>query len=286
MNKRFKPIGNMGCRTWWGGGDLRDRDLGVWPGEWLMGVNGPREGNYDKKFVKCCVKHRLLYVRTVELFWAFEYHRKGFPSRLDVRVIRQMWRAEKVERRRAALGIMTTEPEWWKPRERGMTLIRMPKVAPKRMPQLNQEARAYLDDCYPEPAPWKTYLRWKKKYFLTELARYRQVIKFWRECDDSVRQAFHRCARFSNRRPESHPDYFVVFRDSHGRVSDFGFVEVKGPRESLRPSQRRFFPELVRRAGQKVWLARFKMRGNGISFGQFTGTGQFILCDSVLESFS
>lgn len=55
---------------------------------------------------------------------------------------------------------------------------------------------------------------------------------------------------------------------------DYGFVEVKGPRESLRPSQREFFPELVRRAGQKVWLARFNMQGTNIDFARFTPKGE------------
>ena len=40
-------------------------------------------------------------------------------------------------------------------------------------------------------------------------------------------------------------DYVVLFRSVGGT---FAFVEVKSPRESIRPSQRHFFPELVRTA--------------------------------------
>lgn len=280
MKIRFTPVGNMGCRMWWGGGDLRDRDLGGHPGGWLGGVNGPRPGKHETKFAHWCVKQGLLCVRTVDLFWAFQCHRDGFARRLDVQGLHQSWREEKERRRKAALAISTPG---WKPEEHGMTFITMPKIAPTRIPwvRLNPEARDYLDYWYPDPGRWKDYCRREKKYFLNELARYEQVLKFWRQCGPSVRRVFHRCARFSNRRPESHPDYFVVRRDTHSRVPEFGFVEVKGPRESLRPSQRRFFPDLVSRAGQKVWLARFTMRGDGIRFGQFTATGQLVPRDSL-----
>jgi hypothetical protein len=45
---QFSPIGNMGCRQWWGKpAALRDRDLGKWNGRWLMGVNGPRVGRFE-----------------------------------------------------------------------------------------------------------------------------------------------------------------------------------------------------------------------------------------------
>ena len=250
----FKWVGNMGCRMWWGGGDLNDRDLGGHGGGWLMGVNGPREGRYDTKFVKWCVRHRLLYVRTVDLFWALEYHRRGFPSSLNTAAIRRTWTDEKEQRREAAMGI---------------------KEDSRRTPKRRLE---YLDYWYPDPGPWKDYYKRQRVYFLTELARYKRVLKFWRECGDSVREAFRQCARYSNKRAESHPDYFVVFREGQGRMVEFGFVEVKGPRESLRPTQRRFFPELVRCAGRKIWLARLTVRGTDIKFAKFMEKGQLVSC--------
>ena len=269
----------MGCRTWWGKGDLRDRDLGGYRGEWLFGVNGPPPGRYDLAFEEWCRRHRLPYVRTVEVFWTFQYHRDGFPRRLDIHGLRESWKDEKDRRRRAAAGLLEPPLD----DSGGVIWIRLAKHAPERVPwsRLAPNQRKYLDDFYPDPRPWEGYYRREKKYFACELARYKRVLKFWRRCGHKVRRTFLRCAAFSNRRPESHPDYFVASPRSRGSGADFGFVEVKGPRESLRPSQRRFFPELVRRAEQKIWLARFTMAGDGFSFGQFTARGQLVSCDSL-----
>jgi hypothetical protein len=55
------------------------------------------------------------------------------------------------------------------------------------------------------------------------------VLAFWNGCPD-MREMFLRCAAFSNRRPESHPDYLVLFRNHHER--QYAFVEVKSPPES------------------------------------------------------
>jgi hypothetical protein len=278
----FKPVGNMGCRTWWGTGTLLDRDLGGYSGGWLFGVNGPRPGKYDTEFVKWCVKHRFLYVRTVDLFWAFEYHREGFPKRLDVPGLHQRWRDKKWERRNIESRISRGK---WKPGVDPPVCHVAQKVSPKRWRYYDRiiTPREYLNS-HPDPGYWKNYRRRMNKYFRTELGRYRHVIKFWLHCGEQVRRSFLRCARFSNRRPESHPDYLVVSRRSHGSGLDFGFVEVKGPRESLRPSQRRFFPELVRHASQKVWLARFTMHGRGIRFARFAATGQLTACDTHLAT--
>ncbi len=238
---RFKPVGNMGCRLWWGTpGTLTDRNLGVWDGYWLMGVNGPQEGKYDLKFTEWCRNRGHLFVRTVDLFWAFHYHRGGFPMVLRKEPILRRWEEEKKEWREE-------KDDYW----------------------------------YPDPGRWSQFYEQKRRYFARELARYRRVIRFWHGSGDSVRNAFLRCARFSNRRPESHPDYVVVFRNRSGQVVDSGFVEVKGPRESLRPSQRRFFPELVRRARHRVWLARFNMRETSIKLEQFSGDGQLIPCTTI-----
>jgi hypothetical protein len=134
-----------------------------------------------------------------------------------------------------------------------------------------------------DPGPWNSYHREHRQYFLSESARYKRAADFWRRCGHQARESFLCCARYSDRQADAHPDYLVALRDDRGRVFDFGFVEVKGPREALKPSQRRFFPELVRCAGQRVWLARFPARGNSINFGQFTATGEVRPC-STLQS--
>lgn len=278
---RFRPIGNMGCRTWWGsGGHLLDHTGGGYSGEWLFGVNGPGAGRYESGFAEWCARHRLLCVRTVDLFWVFEYHRRGFPRHLDLPRLRRRWQEEKCARRRFALAL--TEPGW-KPPEGGTWWVRLPQIPPKRIPwsRLSPEAREFLKRWHPDPGPWERFHRRHKEYFSGELARYRRVRKFWTLCGDEARRAFLRCARFSNRRPESHPDFFVACPAAIRRGSDFGFVEVKGPRESVRPSQKRFFPELIGRARQRVWLARFKMHGDGISFGRFEGTGRLVAFDTL-----
>ncbi len=260
----------MGYRTWWRQGNLRDRNLGGYRGGWFFGT-GVRRGRYDTAFEEWCAKRGLLYVRTVELFWAFERHRRGFPQHVDIQGLRKRWRDQKEERRKSQ-------------KEGGVEVWRAP--SPGEPEFVRQWIRwphdhRIFDALRPDPGRWQNYYRRKKKYFLTELARYRRILKFWRNCGDRARRTFLRCAGFSNRLPEAHPDYFVVSQQRRSNGVDFGFVEVKGPRESLRLSQRRFFPELVRRGGQKIWLARFRMPGNGISFARFTTTGELIHSDTL-----
>ncbi len=259
---RFNSLGNMGARTWWGTGTLSGRNLGAWSGNWLMGVNGPPEGKYDLKFVTWCENQGHSCIRTVDIFWAFQYHRTGFPMTLGRHVLRRTWREQRQQRREAPGRI-----------REGFVISLNPARDLSRLK--GKELHQYVELWYPDPGPWSQYYQKQKTYFLTELARYKRVLKFWRECGHSVRKTFLRCAKYSNRRPETHPDYLVVFRNSLGHMVEYGFVEVKGPRESLRPSQRKFFPELVRRAGQKIWLARFSMRGTSINFARFTSKSKF-----------
>jgi len=87
---------------------------------------------------------------------------------------------------------------------------------------------------------------------------------------------FLRYASYSNRRPESHPDYLVAFRNNHG--TECTFVEVKSPRESLRASQRQFFPELVKKAGQRVMLVRLTEDGENVRFFEFNSGGDLLPC--------
>lgn len=259
MKRRFAPLGNMGCRQWWGEAKtLRNRDLGVWHGRWLMGVNGPKLGRFELAFEKWCSDYGHSCLRTVDLFWAFEYHLTGFPSRVDERVIRANWRKERQERREA--------PE----RIKQGRIFHFTRDLKKLS---RAELKLYLDDWYPDPGPWSAYLAERRSYFLDEQARYRRVISFWQR-NANLRKMFLGCASHSNRRPESHPDYLVLFRNNN-RL-ECSFVEVKSPRESMRASQLRFFPELVKKAGQRVMLVRLTEGGENVRFFEFNRNGDLL----------
>lgn len=249
----FAPLGNMGCRLWWGEPKtLMDRDLGVWNGRWLMGVNGPRPGRFELAFEKWCIEHGHRCVRTVDLFWAFQYHREGFPSRLDEGPIRRNWREERKRRREAPQKIKEGRIFHF-----NYDLKKLSRA----------ELSCYLDRYYPDPGPWPAYSEERQAYFREEQARYRRVVAFWKQSAE-LRKTFLRCAGYSNRRPESHPDYLVLFCGK-----DCAWVEVKSPRESVRPSQRQFFPELVREAGQRVMLIRLTETCENVRFFEFTSSG-------------
>lgn len=267
MKSSFAPIGNMGCRQWWGKPrTLRNRDLGVWHGRWLMGVNGPKPGRFELAFEKWCIRNGHTCVRTVDLFWAFEYHTEGFPSRLDEGAIRKIWREERKLRREA-------------PRKIKEGRILHFDLDLKKLDRA--EIRRYLDRWYPDPGPWKTYYAQRQAYFLEEHARHRRVVSFWKQ-NAKFREGFLRCARYSNRRPESHPDYCVLLRN-HGGAQGV-FIEVKSPRESIRPSQRQFFPELVREAAQRVMLVRLSDRGENLRFFEFSADGNIFPCSVPASS--
>jgi hypothetical protein len=260
----FAATGNMGCRTWWGGGDFEDRDIDGYDGGWLMGVNGPPRGRFDRSFEERCSTEGLLWVRTVDLVWAFQYHRAGFPHIIDPIAISRAWRQAKLARRRHAwaLSQAPSRSDW----------IELPARVPIGMPKLSRAKQASLDSWHPDPGSFKSFERPRRSYFAEERERYDRVKRFWHLCGVDAQQAFRRCAAYSNRRPEAHPDYFVVAPRSRRRKS-FAFVEVKGNRESVKPSQRRFFPELVRRAGQRVWLARVAEKGDRLVLAEINSDG-------------
>lgn len=246
----------MSCRQWWGKPKtLRDRDLGVWQGRWLMGVNGPRPGRFELAFEKWCINNAHACLRTVDLFWAFEYHRNGFPTRLAEEPIRRNWHEERKRRSEAPRKI-----------KEGRILHLNYDLKKLSRTELNR----YIDRWYPDPGPWKAYYEEKVAYFLEEQDRYRRVLAFWRKSTE-VRKMFLHCASYSNRRPESHPDYCVLLRNH--RAAESVFVEVKSPKESIRPSQRLFFPELVREAAQRVMLVRLTEDGKNVRFFEFNAGG-------------
>lgn len=268
--QNFQSVGNMGCRQWWGKPcRLNNRDLGVWGGNYLMGVNGTRAGRFESAFEKWCRERGHLCVRTVNLFWAFEYHRKGFPTRLLSGPLKTMWREAKRRRREAPRRI------------REATFIYL-NCDLKKMSAT--QLKQFIDDWFPAPGPWQAFYAERGSYFQENLERYRSVKKFWNECAQA-RKLFLRCASFSNRRPESHPDYLVQFRDQNHRNVKCAFVEVKSPRESIRPSQRRFFPELVRGAGQRIMLARINENAKNVRFFEIESNGQLMPCVTSSDPF-
>ena len=259
MKCGFAPLGNMGCRQWWGKPEtLRDRDLGVWHGRWLMGVDGPKPGKFELAFEKWCSDNGHPCLRTADLFWGFEYHRAGFPTSLDKQVIKANWRKERQERRDAPGRIKEGRIFHFS--------YDLKKLS-------RGELSRYLDYWYPDPGPWSAYLAERRSYFLDEQARYRRVLSFWSQ-NANVRKMFLRCASYSNRRPESHPDYLVLFRNNNR--TECAFVEVKSPRESMPASQRRFFPELVKKAAQRVMLVRLTERGENVRFFEFNRNGDLL----------
>jgi hypothetical protein len=194
----------------------------------------------------------------LRIYFGLEYHRAGFPTRLDEEPIRANWRKLRKERREAPRRIKQGKIFHF-----GCDLNKLSRP----------ELRRYLDYWYPDPGPWIAYLADRRGYFIEEQARYRRVVSFWKQ-NAGLRKMFLRCASYSNRRPESHPDYLVKFRNSDR--TECAFVEVKSPRESLRASQRQFFPELVKKAGQRVMLVRLTEEGQNVRFFEFNSGGELL----------
>jgi len=94
MKRKFAPLGTWAAANGGRAENLRDRDLGAWHGRWLMGVNGPRLGRFELAFENGA-RQRTLLRSHHGLFWAFEYHRAGFPTRLDEEPIRANWREQR-----------------------------------------------------------------------------------------------------------------------------------------------------------------------------------------------
>jgi len=274
---------------WWGRLELRPNDLGDWSGKAFCGVSGGRPGRYEFLFERWCRQRGHLWVRTAELAWAIGYYGEGFPSQVKESIVRERWREEK-NSRREVMAEIEYQRRLKRERKTDDTVLRLSNgwvLFPRYYDRVRQcfrdvdlarlsgrERQDFLDDRAPDPGPWAPYLAAKGKYFAEERARYLAVAQFWSRCGTKARSALKRCMTYSNRRPESYPDCFVVFKDKSGKIEDCGFVEVKGPRESIRESQRRFFPELVRCCGQKVWLARFTMNETDVRFARFQSDGQ------------
>jgi hypothetical protein len=211
---------------------------------------GPKEGRFDRAFARWCRHQGHLSIRTVELFWFLRRGHRPFRRTPGAALAREKWERQKWERR--SLPAATKEGPWFVTRADPAHGIHSVILAGVH----TQEQLAKYIAHSRGPGTWMQYYRASRTYFRRELARYQRTSQFWKACGSQMRSDFLRCMRYSNRIPEAHPDYFVRFRSKLRHAADHGFVEVKGPRESLRPSQKRFFPELVMKAGQRVWVAR------------------------------
>jgi len=228
---------------------------------------GPKEGRYDRAFVRWCRRRRHLCVRTVELFWFLRYRHRGSPPTFSVQAARKDWEKRKWERK--CLLAARKEGFWFVARAdpaHGVSAVRLCSVHSKK------QLAEYIAHHH-GPGTWRRYHRASRTYFRKELARYQRVSGFWKACGSKIRTDFLRCMHYSNRIPEAHPDYLVRFRTEFASTPAYGFVEVKGPRESLRPSQKRFFPELATKAGQCVWVARVES-ANRVRFAWFNSRGE------------
>jgi hypothetical protein len=241
---------------------IRSRDLGLWSGHQFSGIAGPPEGRFDRGFVLWCEEQGHLCVRTVDLFWVLECYEAGFPLRFSITNVRKRWQELKDAHQRC----LRRDDFLWL---QGNDSVPPSKVA----------IRDYADIWFPDPGPWVEFCAERKRHYIQELERYKRVLSFWKACGQEVKRCFLRCARYSERRAEAHPDYLVVFRASNGDPQAAGFVEVKSPREGLKPSQRRFFPELITQAQQRVWIARVDVETKNIKLFVMDCTGRVIACD-------
>ena len=253
-----------------GFGNLRRFKLRAWKSAWFGGIY-QRQGRYERAFVRWCHRHGHLCIRTVDLFWALAYHiHYGVPT-FTAREVRKDWERRKWVRK----GLLEAK------REGEFFVVRPNVTLGLRQFYVDTSSKRrlakYIDQCHRDPGPWRDYCRSKRAYFAREFARYQSALAFWRACGSQMRRDFLSCARYSHRLPEAHPDYLVHFRTGFAKAPAYGFVEVKGPRESLRPSQKRFFPELVTKAGQRVWVARVESVKR-IRFARFNPKGELRSC--------
>jgi hypothetical protein len=204
----------------------------VWNGSWLGG-SGANVGSRERAFARWCKRKGHLCVRTVELFW---FRRQGDLPRFDRRALHKMWRY------RLRANRLFLECGVWEVFNRGERKL------------VGRELREWVNAFHPHPGRWDLFFRRKKEYYAKNRIRFRSANAFWRACPLSARRAFLGCSDRFVKMPEAYPDYFVVFRGQKNAA----FVEVKGARESIRPSQRKFFPILVQDAAQQVLLVRIE----------------------------
>ena len=178
---------NPSCRVWFGRESLRVRDIGAWGGKSILRPVGAREGRYDTKFVKWCMQHKVLFIRTVDLFWLFEYYRDGFYQKIDARKLRQRWEEAKSFSRSTHVYLPTD--------------IRDANGYPKLRLMNSVELREWRKQL--DPGSWRSYYRFQKAHFQSQTARYKHALTFWRTCSQQGRETFLLCTvqQKTSRRP-------------------------------------------------------------------------------------
>jgi hypothetical protein len=222
----------------------------VWDVSWLGGT-GADAGSRERALARWCIRKGYLCVRTVDLFWFLRFRRNGLPA-LDGRCLREIWHYKSQKHR------LLLKYGVWEVLDDGERRLK------------GQELRDCVRAFHPHPGRWDQYSKNQRRYYARNLRRFESVRVFWRKCPLNAKRAILRCHRYSFnlKPPEAHPDYFVVFK-KRGPA----FVEVKGRRESLRPSQRKFFPELVRHASQRVFLVRLEPTARRLHWFHATSFG-------------
>ena len=238
---------------------------GVWDGSWLGGT-GINRVLTERAFERWCKRRGHLCIRTVDLFWYLSYQPRDLP-RFDKETLKAIWRYQ-MQRSRLLLkhgleqGIWVAEGNRWR------------KMKPK-------EVRQWIQKWMPgHPGRWDFYYKQSKRYYSACISRYKWTLKLWSSYPVSAKRAILRCSRYSNRIPEAHPDYYVVFQVRGRERPAHGFVEVKRFRESIRPSQQRFFPELVNNNSQRIWIVRIEPHGRKLHWYRIGASGP----NRILES--
>lgn len=255
----------------------------VWSGEHLAHVDGRDACGHELAFHAWCHAAGHLSIRTVDLFWALDHHSTGFPTRFSLPALKKDWRERKAQydRRdqeiRGGLFIWSARPDensrwsWYQ-------VLKAP--GPKSLWLTDDERQEYMSRHFIPVPDWPRFCAEQSKHFEVSLSRYREVQRFLRHAPSQARTTFLRCRTYGRktRVPAAYPDYFVVFEPFKTAKWKHGFVEVKGPRESLRPSQREFFPELIRHLNVTIWLARWTMDEAKVRLRRFTEDGRLIDC--------
>jgi hypothetical protein len=150
---------------------------------------GPKEGRYDRAFVRWCHRHGHLCLRTVELFCFFADWSQGQRPTFSVPEARKNWQQMKSEWKALVSALAARhEPESWYKTEFGPhgTGFYVSRYSPKEC----AEEVAGRD-----PGSWRDYLRLRRSRFRRQLADYQKASQFWSRCGPNMRKDLLRCLR-------------------------------------------------------------------------------------------
>jgi hypothetical protein len=200
-------------------------------------------------FARWCKRRHHLCMGTVDLIWYLNNYRKGFPK-LNKRANREVW----IYKIRKPTQVLKSGV--WQTTSRGEGRL------------MGAELRNWVRFWHPHPGRWDLYLSRQKRDYIKNRASFRSARHFWDNCPLAARRAFFRYFHQNDHGPTTFPDCFVVFR---GRFH--AFVEVKGFRESVRPSQREAFPMLVKKLSLSVLLVRIEPAGRHLRWFRVDPSG-------------